>query len=100
MRYNSRDLKRYLAPFLVSATADGQGNIYRYDDPIAGDIYSTICKYLDNCENIDTYEYMEHIAWHINGFNYGSLVFVMHTEWNNVNVITIYFESRDAENER
>lgn len=100
MRYNYKDLKRYLAPFLVSATADGQGGIYRYDDPIAGDIYSTVCKYLDNCENIVAYEHMEHIAWHINGFNYGSLVFVMRTEWNDINVITIYFESEDTENER
>ena len=100
MRYNYRDLKRYLAPFLVSTTADDQGGIYCYDDPIAGDIYSTVCKYLDNCENIVTYEHMEHIAWRINGFNYGSLVFVMRTECDDINVITIYFESEDAENER
>lgn len=100
MRYNYRDLKRYLAPFLVSTTADGQGGIYRYDDPIAGDIYSTVCKYLDRCEDIDTYEYMEHIAWRHDNINYGSLVFVMRTEWNDINVITIYFESEDAENER
>jgi len=97
MRYHASELRRYLAPFLIDKTADNQGHIYRYNDPLLGDIYSTTCKYLNCCDNIVSYEHMEHIAWRQNGINYGSLMFCMRTDWNDIEVINIYFESEDAE---
>lgn len=97
MKYHIDELRRYLSPFSIHRTADDQGNVYRYNDPLLGDIYSTTCKYLNNCEDIISYDYIESIAWYDNGINYGSLTFLIQTKRDGIKVITIYFESEDAE---
>lgn len=96
MKYHIGELRQYLSPFSIHRTADNQGNVHRYNDPLLGDIYSTICKYLNQCEDVISYDHMENIAWYMDGINYGSLTFVIQTKWDDLKVITIYFESEDA----
>ena len=97
MTYNKRDWRRYLTPFMKNTTTDGQGYIYHYNDPLLGDIYSTACKYFNNCNNVIEYDSMENIAWYNNGINYGSITFCLTTKNDGIKILTIYFESEDAE---
>lgn len=99
MEYHIGELRRYLSPFSIHRTADDQGNVYRYNDPLLGDIYSAVCKYLNHCKDIISYDHMENIAWYMDGINYGSLTFIIQTKWDGFKIITIYFESEEAENE-
>ena len=97
MRFNMKTIREYLLPFCISETADKQGHVYHYSNPVLGDIYSTVCRYLDVCDDVIEYDFMENIAWQSEGINYGSLTFYVIMTDISRKILTLYFESEDAE---